>query len=196
MPGMDGLAFIKEVRRRGVRQDFIVISMYEDFHLAQEALRLGVFDFLLKPIQITEIEACFEKWVNARELKFDNQTSGDKKNGSVLISKVLQYIETTPLNEVNLSKAAKHVHISPSYLSAIFKQHLNMNFVDYLIRLRISESKRSLAKTEMTIAEIAERMGYSDLPYFCNFFKKEVGCTPSEYRHKCRKVLMAEGIIN
>ncbi|MDF2502277.1 MAG: two component transcriptional regulator, AraC family [Anaerosporomusa subterranea] len=195
MPGMDGLTFTKEVRRRGVQQDFIVISMYDDFHLVQEALRLGVFDYLLKPIQITEVEACFEKWVNARELKLESQTTKDKKSGSVLISKVLQFIETTPLSEVNLSKAAKHVHISPSYLSAIFKQQLNMNFVDYLTRLRIRESKRSLAKTEMTIADIAERMGYSDLPYFCNFFKKEMGCTPSEYRHKCRKVMMSESMM-
>jgi YesN/AraC family two-component response regulator len=192
MPGMDGLTFVKEIRRRGIRQDVIVISIYDDFRLVQEALRLGVFDYLLKPVQISDVESCFEKWLSNRAAAPRKDDTNDKKSSSsILISKVLQFIENTPLHEVSLSKAAKHVHISPNYLSTVFKQHLNMNFVEYLTRFRIREAKRSLNKTEMPIADIAERLGYADLPYFSNFFKKEVGCTPSEYRNKCKKVMIS-----
>jgi YesN/AraC family two-component response regulator len=187
MPMIDGLTFIKEVKRRGIDQDFIVISMYEDFCLVQEALRLKVFDYILKPIQFSDVEACLQKWLSTKTISNDPKLP-QKQHSNLIISKVLNFIEDTPLDAISLSAAANYVHISPNYLSTVFKQYMNINFVEYVMQLRINEAKKLLEKTEMTVADIGERLGYADLPYFSNFFKKVVGCTPSEYRNRCKKV--------
>jgi two-component system response regulator YesN len=57
-----------------------------------------------------------------------------------------------------------------------------MNFTDYLTKLRMKEATRLLEKTALRISEIAERLGYADLAYFSNTFKKTIGTTPSVYR--------------
>ncbi|MEH7010150.1 helix-turn-helix transcriptional regulator [Neobacillus niacini] len=67
-------------------------------------------------------------------------------------------------------------------MSQLFKQQLNKKFVDYLIELRIEEGKRLLIHTTLRMSEIAERVGFSDLAYFSNNFKKITGSTPSEFR--------------
>jgi YesN/AraC family two-component response regulator len=106
----------------------------------------------------------------------------DEKVPSSTIEQVLNYIKKTPLSEVTLHDAAEKVHINSSYLSQLFKQQLNKKFVDYLTEQRIEEGKRLLLHTTLRMSEIAERIGYSDLAYFSNNFKKITGSTPSEFR--------------
>jgi YesN/AraC family two-component response regulator len=98
------------------------------------------------------------------------------------VDQVIQYIEKTPPGEVTLGDAAKRVHMNASYLSQLFKHQMNINFVDYVTELRIKEAKKLLCNTSLRVSEIADRMGYSDVAYFCTIFKRMTGCTPSEYR--------------
>lgn len=56
MPKMDGLDFIREAQRRYPQTKFIVMSAYSDFTYAQQSMRLGVADYLLKPIDLKELE--------------------------------------------------------------------------------------------------------------------------------------------
>ncbi|MDF2571803.1 MAG: two component transcriptional regulator, AraC family, partial [Sporomusa sp.] len=62
------------------------------------------------------------------------------------------------------------------------KQQQGINFIDYVTQIRLKEAKRLLSSTTLRISEIAERLGYSDLAYFTNIFKKSCHVTPSEYR--------------
>lgn len=94
----------------------------------------------------------------------------------------MQYLEKAPLDQITLKDTAECVHMNPSYLSQLFKQQLNKKFVDYITELRIEESKRLLLNTSLRMSEIAERVGYSDLAYFSNNFKRITGCSPSEFR--------------
>jgi YesN/AraC family two-component response regulator len=181
MPIMDGLSFVKELRERNLDKDIIVISVHDEFQFVQQALRSGVYDYLLKPIEEEDLRVCLEKWLNKQiEGKEVNQIEEDVPSST--IEQVLNYIKKTPLKDVTLQSAADKVHVNSSYLSQLFKQRLNKKFVDYLTELRIEEGKRLLVNTSLRMAEIAERVGYSDLAYFSNNFKKITGCSPSEYR--------------
>ncbi|MEH7415514.1 response regulator [Neobacillus drentensis] len=181
MPIMDGLSFVKELSYLNKKQDVVVISVHDEFQFVQQALRTGVTDYLLKPVEETELKACLEKWLD-RQAKDIEIKKVDESLPSSTIDRVLQYLEKTPLDQITLKDAAESVHMNPSYLSQLFKQQLNKKFVDYLTELRIEESKRLLRNTTLRMSEIAERVGYADLAYFSNNFKRITGCSPSEFR--------------
>ena len=186
MPVMDGLALVKELSGLKGEYDVIVISVHDEFPFIQQAMRSGVTDYLLKPVEESEIKVCLEKWLSKKSNKgmTSKPTMSEKENIPLsTIERVLDYINKTPLDQITLKEAAESIHINPSYLSQLFKQQLNKKFVDYITELRIEESKRLLQNTTLRMSEIAERVGYSDLAYFSNNFKRIVGSSPSEYRN-------------
>jgi YesN/AraC family two-component response regulator len=185
MPIMDGFTLVRELSKLNGEQDVVVISVHDEFHFVQQALRSGVTDYLHKPIEENELRICLEKWLEKRkaeEVKKNVVHHVDEQAPTSTIEQVLNYIKKTPLSEVTLHDAAANVHVNASYLSQLFKQQLNKKFVDYLTELRIEEGKRLLLQTTLRMSEIAERIGYSDLAYFSNNFKKITGHTPSEFR--------------
>jgi YesN/AraC family two-component response regulator len=186
MPIMDGLALVKELSGLKGEYDVIVISVHDEFPFIQQAMRSGVTDYLLKPVEESEIKVCLEKWLNKVIMEDITSKLPIQENANIPLStieRVLDYINKTPLDQITLKEAAESIHINPSYLSQLFKQQLNKKFVDYITELRIEESKRLLHNTTLRMSEIAERVGYSDLAYFSNNFKRIVGSSPSEYRN-------------
>ncbi|MGE8080231.1 response regulator transcription factor [Peribacillus loiseleuriae] len=182
MPIMDGLTFIKQVRDLELRVDTIVISVHDEFQFVQDAMRKGVTDYLLKPIDDEELRKCLENWLKkGMGVQLESRHAEESFPLST-IDKVLQYIQETPLGEINLKEAAKKVHVNPSYLSQLFKQQVKRNFVDYLTELRMEEAKKILKTSSLRISEIAERLGYSDIAYFSNTFKRMTSFSPSEFR--------------
>lgn len=191
MPVMDGLTFVDELNLTNRKLDCIMISVHDEFQYVQKAFRNGAMDYLLKPIEEEDLKACLVKWLQKRQEEANlNASTVDEKEEETLpastIDLVLTYIKKTPLSEVTLTDAAKSVHLNPSYLSQLFKQQLNVKFVDYLTKLRIQEGKRLLENTTLKMSEIAERVGYSEVAYFSNNFKKITGYSPSEFRKSTR----------
>ena len=74
------------------------------------------------------------------------------------------------------------VHISPGYLSRIFKKETGMSLSDYIIQRRITIAKQLLAKTNLPVTTIAQKIGLSYASYFTKLFKEKVNMTPQEYR--------------
>lgn len=185
MPVMNGLTFLEELRQANNEQSVIFITVNEEFGCVQQALRAGAFDYLLKPVETEPLAACLNKWLSRRQkaLKAQAPAAPPIPNEQLSpVEQVLRYIESLPPGQVTLAEAAKHVHMNPSYLSQLFKQQNGTNFIDYVTKLRLREAKRLLTSTTLRISEIAERLGYSDLAYFTNIFKKSCHITPSEYR--------------
>ncbi|MDF2659949.1 MAG: two component transcriptional regulator, AraC family protein [Paenibacillus sp.] len=75
MPGLDGLELIRSLSERGASTEFIVVSGYGDFEYAQSALRFGVADYLLKPIDPDYMMSTLRKMGNRIERKSGNATS-------------------------------------------------------------------------------------------------------------------------
>ncbi|MDO4623009.1 MAG: response regulator transcription factor [Eubacteriales bacterium] len=61
MPGMDGIALLKEVKRRGYKVHMLVLSGYDDFSLVRQAMKQGAVDYLLKPVGKTELIQSIEE---------------------------------------------------------------------------------------------------------------------------------------
>ncbi len=102
----------------------------------------------------------------------------------ITIKKVVDYIHQNYNRDINLEEVAEAVYFSPCYLSRVFKQMLKVNFIDYLTQIRLEKAKMFLKDTNYSISDIGKKVGYQDPKYFSTLFKKNVGCTPSEYRRR------------
>ena len=86
------------------------------------------------------------------------------------------------MEQIKLDEIAKVTSLNSSYFSTLFKKETGENFSDFLIGCRLTEAKKLLKETTLTINEITSAIGYSDSKYFSKLFVKNVGITPSEYR--------------
>ena len=98
------------------------------------------------------------------------------------ISEICDRINTAPEEKHKLDALAREYGYSATYLGKLFHREVGVSFSDYLINARINYAKLLLLNTEMSSAQIAERLGYYDASHFINQFKSCVGCTPSEFR--------------
>lgn len=80
MPKMSGLEFIEEAQRRYPETTFIVMSAYSDFSYAQQAVRLGVEDYLLKPVDLGELERLLEKILRKKREELLEKLIRDERN--------------------------------------------------------------------------------------------------------------------
>lgn len=84
--------------------------------------------------------------------------------------------------ELTLRTTAMHVNLSNNHFCTMFRRQMGMSFVDYLTRLRMEKAMEYLRTTELSSADIAERVGYTDPSYFRQLFKRHVGTSPRAYR--------------
>jgi len=98
------------------------------------------------------------------------------------IEEALRYMKHYYSNPISLEVVAENSNISPSYLSRLFKEEMGIGFSDYLIQIRLEESKRMLSETNQSIKAIALRVGYTDEKYYSKLFRKVTGIKPTDYR--------------
>ncbi|NQX68358.1 AraC family transcriptional regulator [Paenibacillus alba] len=99
------------------------------------------------------------------------------------IEKMLVYIrEHYHESEFSLDQLADKFALSPPYISKLFKEQTERNFIDYLIEIRINAAKELLADKHRKVNDISELVGYTNARSFLRAFKKYTGMTPTEYR--------------
>ncbi|MFC0213011.1 response regulator [Paenibacillus chartarius] len=172
MPVMDGLSLAAEIRHHK-HIHMMMLSGYNDFPLVQQAMRYGVEDYILKPVDGDELKLSLQRFL-------DNK--GYSPNAQSTIQQILRIIQEAMPGDISLQEVADKVHLNSCYISQLFKKQMNQKFVDYVLEQRIEEAKRLLARTSLRVAEVAGKTGYTDIAYFCNTFKRQTGVTPSEYR--------------
>ncbi|XEC93055.1 response regulator [Paenibacillus tarimensis] len=102
---------------------------------------------------------------------------------SPLVRQAKQIIETVyPDSGLSLEGAAKQLNVSAVYLSRLFKQELGISFIGLLTQTRVKAAIALLNDTDLSMCEIAERVGYESQHYFSTSFKKMIGVPPNQYR--------------
>ncbi|GAB6990783.1 response regulator [Paenibacillus pini] len=148
---------------------------------------LGLQDY--RPILLTDVYR-FKTLDEIEVWLIDTLTAvmtaiADNRNHFTLtqVRKAVDYIETNYADEkMSLQDICRHVLMSTSYFSLVFKQHTSETFVEYLTRTRMEKAKEMLQHTSLKFYEIAAKVGYGDPNYFSILFKKHAGITPREFR--------------
>lgn len=191
MPGIDGLELIEKLNQSLSDSLSIILSGYDDFVYTQKALRIGAFDYILKPVDISEFESILLRAVKKMKDKHEDKQSIDKIEeiieenvSSSKIRSIIDFIEENYENDINLNGIAGKFDINPSYLSTVFKKHTGKNFSDYIAEIKINKAKQLLLYTDYKVNAICEKLGFTDYRQFVRTFKRIVGKTPLEYKRQ------------
>ena len=106
------------------------------------------------------------------------------KEYSPAVQKVMNYVNLNVSEPLTLKNLAAMCFISPSYLSALFKQETGTTLIDYINTQRVNRAAQLLVQNNHTIAAVAEEVGILDVNYFTKIFKKNLGVTPTRYRRE------------
>ena len=104
-----------------------------------------------------------------------------------LSRKVQEYIDQHYQEPLTLQEIGKALHLSPYYLSHVFKEASGYSPMQYLLRRRIGEAQNLLISTDLPIARISEMVGYETQNYFNLQFSKHVGVPPRKFRQGFRE---------
>lgn len=107
---------------------------------------------------------------------------------SLPVKKALAYIDQHFRADLSLAALAAHVSLSPNYLCQLFKQETGRSFLDHLTARRLEEAKKLLRQGEKTVSEVAFQVGYDNVRYFCEVFRKHENVTPGQYRRGERDI--------
>ena len=97
---------------------------------------------------------------------------------------VMQWIEFHYYEEFTLAALAQELHLSSFHISHLFHKATGSTITEYLIYRRLREACLLLRTTFLSLQEICDRIGISNISYFCQLFKKRLGTTPAQYRGK------------
>ena len=188
LPGKNGLQMIEDA----AVTNGIILSGYTDFEFTKRAIRLGVFDYLEKPVDDDELEASL-KTLAIRIIE-DEKDMDSISDGCRIVLKedvqshwikvAIEYIGKNYMNQIALSDIARETRLSESHLSSLFKAETGINFLQYLNAVRINAAIRLLSSSSMNVSEIARSTGFPNPGYFTKIFRRFMGKTPTEYRNE------------
>ncbi|TXK83823.1 response regulator [Paenibacillus sp. N3.4] len=194
MPNMTGLELVATIREKAKEHKqlshikVIFLSGFGDFKYAQEALRLGAVDYLLKPSDVEEIEEALAKAKALREspeesvLRDESGMDKIEEPASYLIKKALGVMGARFTEDIHLSEIAEELCVTPNYLSRLFRQETGRSFSDYLSDLRMEKATELLKSSMLKIYQIGDAVGYPNPRYFSEWFQKQTGMSPGDYR--------------
>lgn len=192
MPLMSGIEMIEQTLEYNYTS--IIISGYDEFSYAKKAIKLGVCDYLMKPIDKEELNNVIQSIVSGFDLS--SKISGLLKEKNQiehiqlletlnkedhLVDKIMEYINLHYSEKIFLSDIADVLNYSESLLSKRFRRVTQMTFNEYLNRFRIQKSIEYMKKGTYGLTEISDICGFSDYKYFSTVFKKYTGYTPSQF---------------
>lgn len=185
MPLKDGIDVMREADKAGLHPLTVILSGYDEFKYAQQAIKYGAKEYLLKPTRAADILACLNRLADEYIEKESCRTETDSEEQThYLIKEAREYITEHYFEDLTLGSVAEQIGISGGYLSTLFMQQLGVGFVEYLHEIRIDRACGYLEQNYLKNYEIAYKVGFRDEKYFSRVFKKIKGMSPKEYRVK------------
>lgn len=153
-----------DIKRIGLQREDFKVRAEQLFMLAPSVK--GLFEKLGE-----FMVCCLKQWVEDRKLE---------ERKPILLAK--EYMQENFWRSLTLEEVSAYVGFNASYFSNLFKRETSMNFLEYLTTIRIDHARERLMKTDDSVNEIAEAVGYSDVKYFSRIFKRSLGLSPNKFR--------------
>ena len=101
-----------------------------------------------------------------------------------IISDALAYIRDNYGENITLDDVSRSVGLSSSHFKKVLREEMGISFTTYLTQTRLEASEKFLRDPQLSLAQIAQMVGYSDQSYFGKLFRQYYGLTPAQYRKK------------
>ncbi len=201
MPEENGLEFLQWLRKDFCSQiPCAFLTCHASFDYAQEAIRLGVFDYLLKPMDYSEVEKLILKMIGKTEEELKQEQfsrygrqwvhekieAGHKhekisQNMDEIIEDMVFYIRSHLSEKLSLTGLAAQAGMNPNYLNKVFKGHTGDTVNKFIIGEKMKLAAKMIEEGDLKLYAIAESLGYDNYANFVNMFKKTYGVPPNLY---------------
>lgn len=153
--------------------------------LLREQDRMDAYseDMMLCYLQILLLTLLREQ-DNPSQVKLRTTNAVNSENE--IIRRAQQFISGHIREKLTVPVVARHVDVSPSYLTALFRKNLQISPGEYIRRVKLQESKQMIREDNMNFTEIAAVLQYSTVHHFSRQFKDKFGITPTEYAKSVR----------
>ncbi|WP_054028818.1 AraC family transcriptional regulator [Bacillus sp. FJAT-28004] len=138
-------------------------TMEQGSNLPALNIRLALLEFLLSLTDLRERKELSPELIQSMDL-------------------ILREMTIRPEWNPRLHELASIANVSPSYFHHIFQEHTGLTPKGYMEYIKISEAAKLLKDTEMSVTEIALRLGYSSSQHFATAFGRAIGQTPTQWR--------------
>lgn len=201
MPGESGLALVESINKDYPDTESIIITCHADFNYIKKAMKAKVLDYVLKPIDYTELKTLLAQFAEQRKRLISRDklelilqqiqppTEPVDREGIPIspedrIEFIKQFIQRNLREKLYVEDLARLVHINDQHLMRIFKKETGMSLTQYINEQRLLMAGHLLKHSDYNINYVADLVGFENLSYFTRLFKKNTGFTPSEYRHR------------
>lgn len=183
MPYMDGMSLIRAVNAMGLSTRFVIISAYEEFEMARQAISLNVQDYLIKPVTYDEVEELLKRLsaregIGAEEIK---NIQEKYPNAHPYVLKALNIIEKSYAAKISQKELAEDLGMTQEYFCYLFNKDVGETFSKFLKNYRIQIAKSLLVNKGVPREEVPYHVGFSDTKYFSKVFREVVGMSVSEF---------------
>jgi YesN/AraC family two-component response regulator len=187
LPDRTGLEILTDLRSIRPNLPVVMLTGYGSEWICAAAFRLGVADYLQKPVNAVDLVGTVQRILSPRLERGESRyaTSTMRRLSVPLanpIQRAMGLIQQRYWDHFSLSALAREVGMSKYRLSHRFHEVLGVTFRDYLLRVRLQRAEALLAAGQLSITEVAQNVGFGDLPRFDKVFKRYTGITPSASR--------------
>ena len=196
LPGHDGLHVIETLKQdiRTSHIPIILLTAKGSMEDQIKGIKLKADAFIVKPFNLEYLEETIKNLLNNRsvlrehytsELPTESRSNSSTKIDRKFINEFIAIVENNLSNEnFSVEDIYKEIGISRVQLYRKVKALIGYNVNDYILTVRLQKAKFLLADMQLSISEVAFKVGFSTQAYFSTVFKSKFGCTPSEYREK------------
>lgn len=188
-----GYELVRHLRETGLETVFCTMGDKEDFQWVQQSMRAGARDYLLKPLDTSELRSFLERAV-VRELGgalperpavqtgVDPVLHTEYGKLSRITNKIILIVKSNYRRGLSLTGIAEMLNMSSKYIGRVFLQDTGMKFSAYLTAYRMIQARRLIENTQEKISVVASMVGYSQLNNFYVHFKNCYHISPSALR--------------
>jgi len=175
--GFDVLQALREVKS-GL--PVIMMTAYSTENLAIKAFRIGVTDYLKKPLSFAYLRGRLSEVLEGKK-------SGDelenREYGEVFVMEcIVAFIEENYMKKLSRDTLAEKARMDRYKFSRLFKERFGKNIKCYLNSVRTQRAAELLNNRDLSISEVAFSVGYRTVPHFYRVFREVFGISPKEYR--------------
>lgn len=194
-PDRRRLAHFKEFKSKNPSIPVVMITLQHSESLAVWAYRNGALDYLIKPVDETELKNCVDRITRIADLQRSQRNREAKQMNAPIpsdvphnprstkdrLSPAIYYVQQHYSQKIYSDAMARLCDMSPANFSRMFRKTYDVTFQEFLLRYRVQQACRQFQGACGNIADVAYNVGFSDPSYFTRVFKRYVGMAPSEF---------------
>ncbi|GGK87882.1 two-component regulator propeller domain-containing protein [Rufibacter glacialis] len=193
MPVVDGMEFCQKIKGdpRTSQIPFVLLTAHTSDEKKLKGLDIGANDYLTKPFHFDMLLSRIRNLIAQRELLqkvFEKKISVQASQNEIvslddkLIRKAIQYVEDHLSNpDLSVEEMSRELGVSRVHLYKKMVAITGQSPVEFIRKIRLQHATQFLEKSQLTVAEVAYKVGFNNRKYFTKYFKEEYHILPSQY---------------